>query len=355
VEEIFQRGAVGGTTTGLVYYLMKKGFIVAAALTKRRHPDRLFCMHPVPYIATTLEEVMEGAHSKREASPVLTQLKELSKYSKVAIVGVPCHIQAIRKLQVICQDEVLSRKLSTLASVAEKLTKNIQYAISINCFMNFKVGAIDAILKHYNAKEEDLIKFHEDTDKRLYSLIEKEGKNFTWFTGHNFMTKSGREVVEDLVEITPLATFGGCFLCPDFVVSRFADASIGVTAGCVKALEFGYNSVIVRNPELKKVFDDMVQNGEYRRRPILEGHGKNIRVSIERIIPTLDVLGAAEYFKTGNWHIHDWMKQSEQHAYGTGIIGLERLFFAQKIKKKLFFDGPLKEFKKIEAFTPVFY
>jgi coenzyme F420 hydrogenase subunit beta len=90
-------GQYGGVVSALVIYALEQGLIDAALLTKYSERKSIL---PRPAIARTREEVLACSGSKYTAAPTLSALEELlSTGERVAVVGRPCQITAIRKMQ----------------------------------------------------------------------------------------------------------------------------------------------------------------------------------------------------------------------------------------------------------------
>ena len=191
-EEIYREGTPGGTTTALVHYLMEKGYVEAALLTRGKHQDVRFCMHPEPYIASSPQEVLAGAHSKFEISPVLSHLGALSRYRRTLFVGTPCHIMAFRKLQIIGKDKVFRAALKGLAQIAEKLTAPVTYALSVNCFLNHT--SMDKAYAWLEVQEKDIERFNENVSKELAHAALADGKDWRWFIQNSVVTRDGKRL-----------------------------------------------------------------------------------------------------------------------------------------------------------------
>jgi coenzyme F420-reducing hydrogenase beta subunit len=351
-EKIYQEGTPGGTTTSLVYHLLEKRYVDAALLTKGRHPEVRYCMHPLPYIAVTSEDVLKSSRSKFEISPVLALLGELSQYRKALFVGTPCHIIAFRKLQIISSDEFLRDKLPKLARAAEQLTAPVRFAISINCFLNHT--SMDTAFQWLNIREEELIRFNENVSKTLYEKAFAEGKNWRWFFRNNYVTRDGREQDYDVNQLGVLVLPTGCLLCNNQIVSKQADASIGFYGAETGVKEVGWNTIAIMNEELKNIVDEMVAAGMLARREMLRGFGRTLRKALELFIPALDVMGTDQYLQTGSWSYPKALKLAKGPRK-TYILGLELLYLGQTIRKKLFYEGPLKKLKKAGAYIPTVY
>ncbi|BDZ71650.1 Coenzyme F420 hydrogenase/dehydrogenase, beta subunit C-terminal domain [Methanobacterium petrolearium] len=90
----------GGLVTGVLIYALDKGIIDGALVTRMSKENPL---EPEPFIAKTPEEIMEASQSKYCPVPVCKLLKEIlaSDYNKLAVVGLPCHIQGIKNAEMI--------------------------------------------------------------------------------------------------------------------------------------------------------------------------------------------------------------------------------------------------------------
>lgn len=100
--------ASGGMVTQLLTFLLDQKFIDGAIVTKMK-TDSPF--QPQPFIARTKMEIVNACKSKYCPVPLNVILKEIlkSKYGRFAVVGLPCHIEAIRKAESIY--EALSKKI----------------------------------------------------------------------------------------------------------------------------------------------------------------------------------------------------------------------------------------------------
>ncbi len=351
-ERIYQNGTPGGTTTALVHFLLEKGYVEAALLTRGKHAEIRYCMHPLPYIATSADDVLQSSHSKFELSPVLAKLKDLSGFQKSLFVGTPCHILAFRKLQLIATDRDLQAQMPELARKAEQLAAPVTFAISINCFLNHI--SMDRAYAWLGIKEKDLIRFNENVSKELYERAFAEGKDWRWFFRNNYVTKDGIERDYDVNQLGVRVLPSGCLLCNNLIVSKQADASIGFYGAETGVKEVGWNMVAIMNPLLKKIVDEMVTEEKLEKKPVLRGYGKTLRKILEKCIPALDVMGVKKYLNTGAWSYPKPLKLAKAPRR-TYILGLEVLFLGQTIRRKFFSEGPRKVLKKAGAYMPTVY
>jgi coenzyme F420-reducing hydrogenase beta subunit len=344
-DEIFDRGANGGTATALLHYLLENKIVDAVLHLGKVHEDSFLCHHAQTIISTTPEETLRGSKSKNQISPVLHDLKKAAVYPRYAVVGLACHVQALRKLQVIRDDPELKEIFKGLAKTAEKLLQNLKFVVAINCFSNTRYGGIDTMYRKLGIREEDVIKYAEDTKKSLYQFL-NEGKNFFWYVQDNIMTRDGRFFPFKYTDYLEDVIFMGCMVCPSFIVSKEADVSIGVTASDIKVGEFGYNSVFVRNPELSSIFNTMAAEGKLLKRPMWDNRGTLMRKFVERVLPSKDLMNMDGYVATGAWNPSEDLFKSAPSAHSTRIMGLQRLFLAQTVKRKMMFEPAIKALKR---------
>jgi len=88
----------GGVVTALLTFALENGLIDSAIVSGVDSKRPFF---PVPKIATTSKEILETAGTRYFYSPNILSLPEAikQKKTKVAFVGTPCQIRAIRKMQ----------------------------------------------------------------------------------------------------------------------------------------------------------------------------------------------------------------------------------------------------------------
>lgn len=87
----------GGVIASLLIYLLEKNIIDGALVTRFKEDNPL---EPEPFIARTKEEIIIASKSKYCPVPVNKALKEiLSRDGKFAYVGLPCHINGLRKME----------------------------------------------------------------------------------------------------------------------------------------------------------------------------------------------------------------------------------------------------------------
>jgi coenzyme F420 hydrogenase subunit beta len=118
-QDVRYRSASGGLVSSLLVFALEEGLIDGALVTRMRREDPL---RPEPFLARTRDEILSAAGSKYCPVAANTVLRKiLESDDRVAVVGLPCHIQGIRKAE---------RRIP-------KLAKQIRYRISLACSLNF--------------------------------------------------------------------------------------------------------------------------------------------------------------------------------------------------------------------------
>jgi coenzyme F420 hydrogenase subunit beta len=99
----------GGLVTAILCAALEKGLIDGALVTKMRDDRPL---EPQSFIARTKEEIIGASKSKYCPVPTNSALREIiesDKSEKIAVVGLPCHIQGLRKAEKI--NKILKEKI----------------------------------------------------------------------------------------------------------------------------------------------------------------------------------------------------------------------------------------------------
>ena len=120
IDEIKEICQDGGISSSCLYYLFENNEIdygIGAVMS-----DRIWC--PEPALLQNKEEIISAAGTKYVNNPNLSLLnkKEL-KEANIAVVGVPCQMQALMK--------------SNLYGIGFPTTSNVKYRIGIFCMESF--------------------------------------------------------------------------------------------------------------------------------------------------------------------------------------------------------------------------
>jgi coenzyme F420 hydrogenase subunit beta len=122
--------ASGGLVSALLVFALEEGLIDGALVTRMRADDPL---RPEPFIARTRDEVLSAAGSKYCPAAAGAALDEILRAEgRFAVVGLPCHIQGIRKAE----------------QQIPALKERIRYRISIPCSLNYSFRGTERILRN---------------------------------------------------------------------------------------------------------------------------------------------------------------------------------------------------------------
>ncbi|HTY91241.1 MAG TPA: Coenzyme F420 hydrogenase/dehydrogenase, beta subunit C-terminal domain [Methanocella sp.] len=220
----------GGTTTALMCYALDTGFIDGAVLTRKSSEE----WAPAQYVATSRKEILESAKSVYALSPSLFQLKEATRekaLSKVGYVGVPCQIEAVRKMQLY-------------PFGARDIVERLALVIGIFCFENFYPESLKAIVEGLG--EEPL-----------------EGVVRMRCASGKFRTEGEKGVTLPLKEASRYIQDGDR-ICPD-LVAEWADISIGSVGS-----DPGWNTVFLRTKKGHDFFQQAIGAGAIETKEISE-------------------------------------------------------------------------------------
>lgn len=218
-EEI---GMNAGPTTALLSVAMQNGLIDAAIVSEK---DEFY--RPNPIIAKSKEELMKGAGHKPQQNPTLSLVGDAinKEFVDIAVVGTPCQIHALRKLQT---HPIFDFEAYDLVSLA----------IGTFCTGTFHNEALTEIYREYNIKEEEIQNISADHDN--FKLEIKTNSSTVKIPLNYLYDKAIRKA---------------CFSCSDYT-SSFADISVGGFGS-----EKGWKTFIIRTERGKEVFDSAVAQG----------------------------------------------------------------------------------------------
>jgi coenzyme F420 hydrogenase subunit beta len=227
----------GGFVTALLKYALEKGAIDGAVVGGVRE-DRPW--YPEARLVTSPEELISTAGTRYSNSPNLAVLKHAAEQGleRLAIVGVPCQIEAARKLQFYPIEEL-------------DLSRRIALTISIFCSSNFLYELMtELVQKSYGVSLEDVKK------------VDIKGKHFLVFTREGKLEIPLKEAYRYRRE--------PCKVCVDFT-GRLADFAVGSVGSPP-----GYTSVLARSREAVKLLDEAIEAGVFETVELKEEKGLEI-------------------------------------------------------------------------------
>lgn len=209
----------GGIVTTILHYLLKEKEI-DAALTVTHSPD---IWKPMPVLIDNADDIFKTAGTKYANAPSLIALTDALNYEKIAVVGTPCMMLAIKK--------------GGIYPIGKSFFNNIKYTIGLFCMESF---SYDGIIKICS----DIFK------KKLENVVKMD------ISGGKFIVKekNGEEIKVPLQDVT---SFGRheCHFCND-LTSEYSDISVGsIGSGA------GWSSVITRTKAGDELFDKVIKSG----------------------------------------------------------------------------------------------
>jgi dihydroorotate dehydrogenase electron transfer subunit len=211
-----------GPITALLFTAMEANLIDCAIITDK---DENFVSHPI--MAKNQKDIFKGVGYKPSQGPTLSLIGEAinKEYTNTAIVGTPCQIQALRKLQ---NHPIFDYEAYDLISLA----------IGTFCFGTYYNQLLTECFKEYDINTNEIKKI--DSDKSKFKL--------------KVYTNSGIKDIP-LNYIYEKSIRNACFSCSDYT-SEFADISVGNIGS-----EDGWKTLIVRTERGKEIIDLCCEEG----------------------------------------------------------------------------------------------
>ncbi|MHA1472898.1 MAG: dihydroorotate dehydrogenase electron transfer subunit [Promethearchaeota archaeon] len=208
--------AKAGPLSGLLWLAMENNLIDSSIITDKDNNFR-----PLPMIARNSLDIFKGVGYKPSQGPILSLLGDaINKESAdIAVVGTPCQIQALRKLQ---NHPAFDYEAYDLVSLS----------IGTFCFGTYYNQLLKIVFEEFGVKSSEIEKITTDKD--------------------NFQMKIWSDSTVKEIPLNYLyekAIRKACFSCSDYTAS-FADLSIGKFGS-----KDGWNTLIVRTEKGKHIFD----------------------------------------------------------------------------------------------------
>ncbi|MFX0058315.1 MAG: Coenzyme F420 hydrogenase/dehydrogenase, beta subunit C-terminal domain [Candidatus Hodarchaeota archaeon] len=212
-------GQDGGIATSLLYYLLEQKLVDAVITIK--HLENYW--EPKVSIIEKAEELHKTAGSTYVHFPVLSILHKAKKYDKIALVALPCKINAISKGKII--------------PIRLPMFRNIKYKIGLFCMESFPYEEIFKLIKDkFSVSIDEIIKM--DIKSGIFELTVDSGE------------KCSLSLNDCKVYCSKF-----CHFCGD-LTAEFADISLGSIGS-----DEGWSTVITRSDKGEKIFKDAIKNG----------------------------------------------------------------------------------------------
>lgn len=306
-ESIRYHSASGGSLSAFLIYLLEKGFIGGAIVTRFSKEDPL---KSEPFLATTKEEILSAKSSKY--CPVsMDGIAPLVKKAsfQVAIVGLPCHIQGFRKL----------------ASINKNFEKKVFAYFGIFCSATKDFRALDNTFKTFKLSKKDITSFAFRDDGCLGSLkiIYKNGDiRKIPYREYNHIQRSFFKPER-------------CLSCIDHF-AKLADISFGdIHIPPYDQDKVGSNSIIVRSKKMNQIFKSSIE----------ESYIKAKEIEATEVVRSQVILPYRKKIFNGHRFVEKLLKRPlvEYDWYPTlpikaKLIMMDLSYRAQKLTSKIFFS-----------------
>mgnify|MGYP006279374819 CR=1 FL=1 len=211
-----------GPITAILHAVMEDEMIDASIVTGKDEKYR-----PYPIIAEIKEDLVKSIGYKPSQSPTLSKVGEAmfrNNYD-IAVVGTPCQIQGLRKIQNHPRFDFETYDLVSLA-------------IGTFCFGTFHNQKLNEVFKEHNINPSEI------------QTIERDKDNFKLI-----VTTSKERIDIPLNLLYENAIRNACFACSDYTAS-FADISVGNIGS-----EEEWTTVIIRTEKGEKAFKTAIEKG----------------------------------------------------------------------------------------------
>ncbi|MFX0060410.1 MAG: Coenzyme F420 hydrogenase/dehydrogenase, beta subunit C-terminal domain [Candidatus Hodarchaeota archaeon] len=217
-KEILEKAQNGGIVSTILYYLLEHKIVDGVLLTKK---DKEW--FPKPFIAKDPEEILDLGGSIYSVAPTLSVYREAVeelKLKKLCYVGMPCHMPAVRKIQL---NPPLSKDYGIITII-----------IGLFCSANYSYESLKSICENkLNISIEDVSRF--DVSKGNLITITKNN-----------------QIKKIPIKETYKYHFSSCQYCKDYT-AEFADLSIG----SIGTLSDNLNSIIIRTKIAKSLIEEL--------------------------------------------------------------------------------------------------
>jgi coenzyme F420 hydrogenase subunit beta len=226
----FRRGgSSGGVTTALLDYLLEKKEIEGAIVVKQGD-----ILRGEAYVATTRDEIVRSQKSKYLMVSYEEAVRKIRDYKSLAVVGLPCHLEAIRRA----------------ALVFPEIGKIVKFKFSLLCATNNSIDFYYYLMKTRLVDRGDVTKVEfrpgDWWNCTFFSVYCKDGSREDYPLGEGLVPGliRGRLMVRN-----------ACLLCPDFA-GYSSDISLGdAWFPAFKGDQDGYNFCVVRNTKGKNLIE----------------------------------------------------------------------------------------------------
>ena len=235
-EWIRFHSASGGMTSQFLIFLLEKGLIKGAVVT-RFNPT--FNYQVETFIATSRTEILEAKSSKYCPVSLAGIIKQIKKFDgKVAIVGLPCHIQGLRKFEKI-----------------DKIFRDRVFAyLGLYCSCGRSYRMTEYAFKIRDIKAAELSYFSYRDEGCLGSMVAIGNRN-----GREYKVIDGYQNYN--LKLRSFFNVRRCMFCVDHF-AELSDISFGdIHYGKYINDKIGINSIVTRRKDIDELLTEMYRDG----------------------------------------------------------------------------------------------
>lgn len=237
-ENFREKGTSGGTTTWIVTELLKKGIVDGVIHVKENTRENIsdpFYKYGISYTESEIRNASKTRYHVVEMSDVLSKIQDDGK--KYVIIGVPCMIKTIRRLQLL--DENLQNSIPYTISLVCGHLKSIHWSLSLSWGAGIHPKSSKKI--QYRTKGEDI-------PARAYVFRAENDKD-------KIVQKDSAQVAGGKYNAGALM-LKACEFCDD-VIGETSDLTVGdAWLPRFEADDNGTNLLVVRNPDILEILNE---------------------------------------------------------------------------------------------------
>ncbi len=245
IKDVLNVAQDGGIATTLLAYSLDKRIVDSVVASKRKvdvwrpwqrdYETKGDLWRPWPNVVFDSKELIEASGTKYSTSPVTVGLRyavEDCASSSVGVVGTPCEIQTVRKMQ-------YSYKANS------KLGSRVKFVVGLFCMESFWY--------------KELVKFIEWKGVDINTV-----RKFAITKGKFIAYAEDKELFSVPLDEIKACVRGGCHLCRDFTAEH-ADISVGSVGS-----PDGWSTVLIRTKVGEEIFKGACEAGYIEFKPIEE-------------------------------------------------------------------------------------
>ena len=296
-QELRWSASSGGLATVLLLKALEDGLIDGAVLVRMKKREPLV---PEPFVAKTDRDVLDAMGSKYCPVPLGVAIREaLEELDKIAVVGLPCHIMALRKAEMTIKE----------------LKERVVLHIGLFCFHTASFHALSLMLHRLGVRPRDV------------AHLTFRGRG--WPGQMTVRLKDGSERAMGFHDMfllwgPCLFTPPACLLCPD-ATNELADISLGDAwhlPELTGAVSPGHSIIVVRTEAGERLLssarrDGLVELREIGQGELLRSQGAGLRFKKHGIYIRAALAGRPAWWRglrAIGPNLGDWLASMLAHA-----------------------------------------